>query len=114
MDSAMNPQLALYGGSKSINKTSPTTPFTKAKKPSVIMRSAAVFNSAFQVAWSAAASSGSARIHADMWPCSLVVERSLVAEAIGHPVPGGEYLPGTCLLYTSEAADERSSVDLGG
>ena len=22
--------------------------------------------------------------------------------------------PGTCLLYTSDAADERSSVDLGG
>src|SRR5678815_3094125 len=26
---------------------------------------------------------------------------------------GGE-LPGFCLLYTSDAADERSSVDLGG
>ena len=26
--------------------------------------------------------------------------------------PGIE--PGTCLLYTSDAADERSSVDLGG
>ena len=25
-----------------------------------------------------------------------------------------EYLPNTCLLYTSDAADERSSVDLGG
>ena len=24
------------------------------------------------------------------------------------------YLGGTCLLYTSDAADERSSVDLGG
>ena len=23
-------------------------------------------------------------------------------------------VPGTCLLYTSDAADERSSVDLGG
>ena len=23
-------------------------------------------------------------------------------------------LPGCCLLYTSDAADERSSVDLGG
>ena len=30
------------------------------------------------------------------------------------PRPAGvEYL-GTCLLYTSDAADERSSVDLGG
>ena len=27
-------------------------------------------------------------------------------------VPGGERYP--CLLYTSDAADERSSVDLGG
>ena len=26
----------------------------------------------------------------------------------------GEYLYGYCLLYTSDAADERSSVDLGG
>ena len=25
-----------------------------------------------------------------------------------------EKLPGLCLLYTSDAADERSSVDLGG
>ena len=28
------------------------------------------------------------------------------------PMKGLEYL--TCLLYTSDAADERSSVDLGG
>ena len=27
---------------------------------------------------------------------------------------GGLAVPGTCLLYTSDAADERSSVDLGG
>src|SRR5678815_6192417 len=32
-------------------------------------------------------------------------------------LPGGlaaDYLFGACLLYTSDAADERSSVDLGG
>ena len=28
--------------------------------------------------------------------------------------PGREAYPGDCLLYTSDAADERSSVDLGG
>ena len=37
-----------------------------------------------------------------------------------HPDPdtcpshGAKQLRGTCLLYTSDAADERSSVDLGG
>ena len=31
------------------------------------------------------------------------------AERLGKLKPGG-----TCLLYTSDAADERSSVDLGG
>ena len=29
-----------------------------------------------------------------------------------HPLQAGE--AGNCLLYTSDAADERSSVDLGG
>ena len=29
-----------------------------------------------------------------------------------HPARRGD--PGPCLLYTSDAADERSSVDLGG
>ena len=29
-------------------------------------------------------------------------------------VPGEDILTTTCLLYTSDAADERSSVDLGG
>ena len=29
-------------------------------------------------------------------------------------VPDENALPGGCLLYTSDAADERSSVDLGG
>ena len=27
---------------------------------------------------------------------------------------GRQSVPGRCLLYTSDAADERSSVDLGG
>ena len=35
-----------------------------------------------------------------------------------RPLPGGggagRALAGRCLLYTSDAADERSSVDLGG
>ena len=34
----------------------------------------------------------------------------------GQPawVDGKDYLANICLLYTSDAADERSSVDLGG
>ena len=33
----------------------------------------------------------------------------------GHDRVHGRHLPAcTCLLYTSDAADERSSVDLGG
>ena len=31
-----------------------------------------------------------------------------------HDRPGGMFLRHPCLLYTSDAADERSSVDLGG
>ena len=34
--------------------------------------------------------------------------------AICHPCVDGGRGPGPCLLYTSDAADERSSVDLGG
>src|SRR5678809_1087668 len=34
--------------------------------------------------------------------------------ATGIPVPVYQWYRGTCLLYTSDAADERSSVDLGG
>ena len=52
---------------------------------------------------------------------SLIVTLGAVAEAERYPFrtwggftvwfgPGS----GTCLLYTSDAADERSSVDLGG
>src|SRR5678815_5500442 len=40
-----------------------------------------------------------------MWPC--VAEMSTTRST--RPVSGC-----TCLLYTSDAADERSSVDLGG
>ena len=43
------------------------------------------------------------------------------AGALGHPRRGlrlrfrdGDPRPTACLLYTSDAADERSSVDLGG
>ena len=37
-------------------------------------------------------------------------------EKIYRPIsqPVSAHLPGSCLLYTSDAADERSSVDLGG
>ena len=31
-----------------------------------------------------------------------------------RPPPDAEHLARVCLLYTSDAADERSSVDLGG
>ena len=49
-------------------------------------------------------------------------QRSGVEERIGKPGDqvggarpgGGETNAGSCLLYTSDAADERSSVDLGG
>ena len=41
------------------------------------------------------------------------VEREL--EDVGPPVLAPlEPVPQRCLLYTSDAADERSSVDLGG
>ena len=47
------------------------------------------------------------------------------AEPLGHGADGDVFAPpdgaqlvpkrlGSCLLYTSDAADERSSVDLGG
>ena len=44
----------------------------------------------------------------------------LTAPAVGHgrraagTRPAYAARPGPCLLYTSDAADERSSVDLGG
>src|SRR5678816_4893153 len=48
--------------------------------------------------------------------------QSTASTAHTADVPGGSALPGgfasrdagACLLYTSDAADERSSVDLGG
>ena len=39
------------------------------------------------------------------------MKRQRVDQTISHPVAP---LSGGCLLYTSDAADERSSVDLGG
>ena len=36
------------------------------------------------------------------------------ADGIGSADVPGAHAVGTCLLYTSDAADERSSVDLGG
>src|SRR5678815_4095027 len=38
----------------------------------------------------------------------------IAAAANGDSAVGGETSESTCLLYTSDAADERSSVDLGG
>src|SRR5678815_5615962 len=43
---------------------------------------------------------------------SLLVPRSSWRTSNAVCSPGGTVLP--CLLYTSDAADERSSVDLGG
>ena len=42
--------------------------------------------------------------------------RHLIAIGVGFRkvVPGLQEQHGDCLLYTSDAADERSSVDLGG
>ena len=37
---------------------------------------------------------------------AMILERAVVVPALGPVLP--------CLLYTSDAADERSSVDLGG
>ena len=53
---------------------------------------------------------------ANMWSTMTVdAERGIVFAPLGdanRPVPGNNLY--TCLLYTSDAADERSSVDLGG
>ena len=40
-------------------------------------------------------------------------ERGIERQA-GHATSWTDGQPHTCLLYTSDAADERSSVDLGG
>ena len=45
-------------------------------------------------------------------PCPVVV--LLRASDLAEIVQGEGNLPRVCLLYTSDAADERSSVDLGG
>ena len=44
---------------------------------------------------------------------SPVLERFLEEDVVWVKERGTR-LSGTCLLYTSDAADERSSVDLGG
>ena len=41
-------------------------------------------------------------------------KRTLQKEDAKFEIPEEEYPLVTCLLYTSDAADERSSVDLGG
>ena len=37
-----------------------------------------------------------------------------IAMQMLHSILSDQYLLNSCLLYTSDAADERSSVDLGG
>ena len=45
----------------------------------------------------------------------LVLDKLGVETPVGHRIDHGVgNMPHTCLLYTSDAADERSSVDLGG
>ena len=41
-----------------------------------------------------------------------IIQRKQVDATVSVLLPGGQM--GSCLLYTSDAADERSSVDLGG
>ena len=45
--------------------------------------------------------------------CDVTIDE-IDAAGPGDGVLVGLPLPGVCLLYTSDAADERSSVDLGG
>src|SRR5678815_5648683 len=52
---------------------------------------------------------------------AILEEHALIGELDAHEVPAvppmaidGRTLHRFCLLYTSDAADERSSVDLGG
>ena len=47
-------------------------------------------------------------------PAGLKSQASAPAMAIPHYTIGWANLQWPCLLYTSDAADERSSVDLGG
>ena len=47
-------------------------------------------------------------------PICVLHANQRVDLALPAGVPVAELLPGICLLYTSDAADERSSVDLGG
>ena len=46
--------------------------------------------------------------------CGRIHGRGRRGSRPGGPNQGGFDRPGGCLLYTSDAADERSSVDLGG
>ena len=43
-----------------------------------------------------------------------VLHKARGAKITVEPEPTGKYSSSGCLLYTSDAADERSSVDLGG
>ena len=55
------------------------------------------------------------RDRAFRWGRYAVLNLRAVEKAANHYVEEQLYhIPTTCLLYTSDAADERSSVDLGG
>ena len=45
---------------------------------------------------------------------TMALDKNGIAKRIAREVKDGYYVNLGCLLYTSDAADERSSVDLGG
>ena len=45
---------------------------------------------------------------------AYVRELNQIPSGVNFSYAGQQYLTNVCLLYTSDAADERSSVDLGG
>ena len=48
-------------------------------------------------------------------PCGSIKVLALITETANAVLSGSSFTtPPACLLYTSDAADERSSVDLGG
>ena len=53
--------------------------------------------------------------HGDgLFPLHAVGRRALLADGGREAGKAAAVVVGVCLLYTSDAADERSSVDLGG
>ena len=50
----------------------------------------------------------------DAWSGDQNMNKKEVIGLASMPLQSPTYPRGPCLLYTSDAADERSSVDLGG